>query len=102
MSFIFQYSVHPALTKLLKMTAPSELFKSVELTDYHLHRLIFSVPEGPDDWPSLPLEGSLDLMNGVDYKKGCYVGQELTARTHHRGVVRKRVVALRLFKEGEP
>lgn len=72
------------------------------MSDYHLHRLKYSIPEGPDDWPSLPLEGNLDLMNGVDYKKGCYVGQELTARTHHRGVVRKRIVGLRLFKEGEP
>lgn len=61
-----------------------------------------AVPEGPADWPLLPLEASLDFMDGVDFRKGCYVGQELTARTHHRGVVRKRGVVLRLFREGEP
>lgn len=49
----------------------------------------------------MPLESNLDLMSGVDYKKGCYVGQELTARTHHRGVVRKRGVVARLFRDGE-
>lgn len=41
------------------------------------------------------------MMGAVDYRKGCYVGQELTARTHHKGVVRKRGVVLRLFREGE-
>ncbi|KPV74820.1 uncharacterized protein RHOBADRAFT_53757 [Rhodotorula graminis WP1] len=60
-----------------------------------------AVPESPSDFPALPLEANIDLMNGVDYRKGCYVGQELTARTHHKGVVRKRGVVLRLFREGE-
>lgn len=59
------------------------------------------MPESPADFPALPLEASIDLLNGVDYRKGCYVGQELTARTHHKGVVRKRGVVFRLFREGE-
>ncbi|BGP40413.1 ccr4 associated factor [Rhodotorula kratochvilovae] len=80
---------------------PPELFAPVSPAHFHLHRLMHAVPEGPADFPALPLEASIDFMNGVDYRKGCYVGQELTARTHHKGVVRKRGVVFRLFREGE-
>ncbi|GAA5943745.1 hypothetical protein JCM3775_000940 [Rhodotorula graminis] len=80
---------------------PPSLFAPVTPAHYHLHRLQHAVPESPSDFPALPLEANIDLMNGVDYRKGCYVGQELTARTHHKGVVRKRGVVLRLFREGE-
>jgi len=48
---------------------------------------------------TLALEGNLDLLNGVDFHKGCYVGQELTARTHFRGKVRYRLYPVRI--EGE-
>ena len=41
---------------------------------------------------ALPLESNLELLSGVSFAKGCYLGQELTARTHFRGVVRKRVL----------
>ncbi|MCO5554300.1 hypothetical protein L7F22_007829 [Adiantum nelumboides] len=47
------------------------------------------------------LEASLDYAGGVDFRKGCYVGQELTARTHHTGVVRKRVVPVSLYSLGQ-
>ncbi|GAA6001525.1 hypothetical protein JCM10207_006708 [Rhodosporidiobolus poonsookiae] len=80
---------------------PPELFKPVHPSYFHLHRLVHGIPEGPSDFPALPLEANLELMNGVDYRKGCYVGQELTARTHHKGVVRKRGMVFRLFREGE-
>lgn len=91
----------PSLWLHFFYTAPSELFEFVPPSYHHLLRLQLAVPEGPEDWPALPLEGSIDFMDGVDFRKGCYVGQELTARTHHRGVVRKRGVVLRLFREGE-
>lgn len=82
---------------------PASNFVQVTSAHYHAHRLSLSIPEGPQDlFPnSLPLEGNLDLLAGVDFKKGCYVGQELTARTHYRGVVRKRGVGVRIFREGE-
>ncbi|GAA5983346.1 hypothetical protein JCM10908_000249 [Rhodotorula pacifica] len=80
---------------------PSELFEPVTPEHHHLHRLVHAVPEGPADFPALPLEANIDFMNGVDYRKGCYVGQELTARTHHKGIVRKRGMIFRLFREGE-
>lgn len=85
----------------LSGAVPNELFELTTPDHYHLHRLSFSIPENPSDFPALPLEANLELMNGVDYKKGCYVGQELTARTFFKGVVRKRGVGIRLFREGE-
>ncbi|SGY23447.1 BQ5605_C019g08939 [Microbotryum silenes-dioicae] len=80
---------------------PPKLFQQVTPPYHHLHRLLLGIPEGQADLASLPLEGNLDFLGAIDFKKGCYVGQELTARTHHKGVVRKRQVPVRLFREGE-
>ncbi|XP_075398279.1 iron-sulfur cluster assembly factor IBA57, mitochondrial [Tenrec ecaudatus] len=70
-----------------------------DLRDYHRHRYQQGVPEGVQDLPpggALPLESNLDFMNGVSFSKGCYIGQELTARTHHMGVIRKRLFPVQL------
>ena len=40
-------------------------------------------------------------MGGIDFRKGCYVGQELTIRTHHTGVVRKRILPVVVYRHGE-
>jgi folate-binding protein YgfZ len=45
----------------------------------------------------IPLECNLDLMHGVSFNKGCYVGQELTARTQFKGNIRKRLVPVALI-----
>ena len=55
-------------------------------------RYALGVAEGAELVGLLPLECNLAGLNAVSFEKGCYVGQELTARTHHRGVVRKRIV----------
>eukprot|EP00732_Lithocolla_globosa_P002967 Lithocolla_globosa_v1_NODE_2156_length_2134_cov_4.209135.p1 type:complete len:311 gc:universal NODE_2156_length_2134_cov_4.209135:106-1038(+) len=63
--------------------------------NYQKRRLSLGVAEGTDDviWGgSLPFHINADLMQGVSFNKGCYLGQELTARTHFRGVTRKRLV----------
>ncbi|KAJ2491186.1 ccr4 associated factor [Coemansia sp. RSA 2050] len=64
-----------------------------------MRRILKGVAEGADDFVSgvaVPLECNLDYMGGVHFDKGCYVGQELTIRTHHRGIVRKRLMPLLL------
>ncbi|KAM4860596.1 putative transferase CAF17, mitochondrial [Thomomys bottae] len=70
-----------------------------DLQEYHTHRYQQGIPEGVRDLPpgvALPLESNLAFMNGVSFTKGCYIGQELTARTHHMGVIRKRLFPVHL------
>lgn len=58
------------------------------------------VAEGQKEIPreeTLPMNANIDLMNGIDFKKGCYIGQELTIRTHHTGVVRRRILPIALY-----
>uniref|UniRef100_A0A3B4B033 Iron-sulfur cluster assembly factor IBA57, mitochondrial n=1 Tax=Periophthalmus magnuspinnatus TaxID=409849 RepID=A0A3B4B033_9GOBI len=84
-----------------------------DVHEYHKHRYTIGLPEGVRDLPpgtALPLESNLVFMNGISFNKGCYIGQELTARTHHMGVIRKRLMPFRLsppftaqnLKEGAP
>lgn len=59
---------------------------------YEEHRIKNRVPDAEQDFfkdKSFPLEYGMETLNAIDFEKGCYVGQEVTARTHHRGVVRK-------------
>lgn len=63
--------------------------------DYHAHRIGLGIPEGGKDYPlgdTFPHEADYDLLKGVDFKKGCYVGQEVVSRMQHRGTARKRIV----------
>ena len=62
--------------------------------DYERHRLSLGVPEGKDfgSGQFFLLECNFEELNGVDFKKGCYVGQELTARMKHKAVARKRML----------
>jgi folate-binding protein YgfZ len=67
---------------------------------YRVRRMLWGIPEGRREIVpanALPLESNLDYMNAVDFHKGCYVGQELTIRTRHRGVVRKRILPAILY-----
>ena len=63
--------------------------------DYHAHRIALGVPEGGKDYAfgdTFPHEANLDLLNGVSFSKGCFVGQEVVSRMQHRGTARKRIV----------
>ncbi|KAF1941485.1 Aminomethyltransferase folate-binding domain-containing protein [Clathrospora elynae] len=71
--------------------------------DYHMQRYRYGIPEGPKEIVSgsaLPMECNLDLWSGIDFKKGCYLGQELTIRTKHTGVVRKRILPVEIYGAG--
>jgi tRNA-modifying protein YgfZ len=64
---------------------------------YHAHRIALGVPEGGKDYAfgdAFPHEADLDLLSGVSFDKGCFVGQEVVSRMQHRGHARKRVVPL--------
>ena len=68
--------------------------------DYDLRRYLHGVPEGQTELQrdaSFPHQSNIDIMGGIDFRKGCYVGQELTIRTQHTGVVRRRILPLQLY-----
>ncbi|MBK8158599.1 MAG: folate-binding protein YgfZ [Rhodospirillaceae bacterium] len=67
--------------------------------DFQRLRFSLGVPEGSHDLipdKSILLESGVDELNGVDWQKGCYMGQELTARTKYRGLVRKRLLPVKI------
>lgn len=69
-------------------------FKTQNTNLYHEIRIKNKIPEGEYDLTyekSLILEFNFNKFGAVDYEKGCYIGQELTARTHHLGQVRKKI-----------
>jgi folate-binding protein YgfZ len=68
---------------------------SASEADYHAFRIGLGVPEGGLDYvfgDAFPHEALFDQLNGVDFNKGCYVGQEVVSRMEHRGTARKRIV----------
>ncbi|KAI4275835.1 MAG: hypothetical protein L6R38_005800 [Xanthoria sp. 2 TBL-2021] len=71
---------------------------------YDIRRILKGVPQGHREIISgeaLPQESNIDYMSGIDFRKGCYVGQELTIRTRHTGVVRKRILPVQLYNPDE-
>jgi hypothetical protein len=63
-------------------------------TAYHAHRIAQGVPDSRDIAPEthFPLDCNFEELHGVDFDKGCYVGQELTARMKHRATARRRIL----------
>ena len=71
--------------------------------DYAAHRIPLGLPDGAPDLEAektLLLEAGFDELGGVDWEKGCYMGQELTARTKYRGLIKRRLVPVKLEKPG--
>jgi len=82
-----------------RVVAPLSAFQNDNepgsLEDYDSHRIVLGVPEGLKDFDYsdiFPHDADLDQLGGVSFSKGCYVGQEVVSRVHHRGTSRKRFV----------
>jgi tRNA-modifying protein YgfZ len=87
-----------------RILAPLELTQKVadlvgadliDATAYEAHRIAFSTPRGGLDFiygDAFPHETNMDRLHGVDFDKGCYVGQEVVSRMQHRGTARTRTV----------
>jgi folate-binding protein YgfZ len=78
-------------------------FESVDTAAYDALRIALGVPDGARDLEvekSLLLESGFDELHGIDWAKGCFVGQELTARTKYRGLVKKRLLPVAI--DGPP
>jgi folate-binding protein YgfZ len=74
-------------------------FENAPLADYDRHRITLGVPDGSRDLEvekTILLEAGFDELGGVDWQKGCYMGQELTARTKYRGLVKRRLVPVEI------
>ena len=70
-------------------------FTAGDATAYDKLRMAQGVPDGSRDLPvekAILLENGFDELHAIDWNKGCYLGQELTARTRYRGLVRKRLL----------
>jgi folate-binding protein YgfZ len=83
-------------------TAPADVERADEAA-YDIHRLALGVPDPAGDAPgetTYPIEANFDLLGGIDFKKGCFVGQETTSRMKRRGQIKTRMLPITF--EGEP
>jgi folate-binding protein YgfZ len=78
-----------------RLLTPAPLPGSADPAAYDRHRLALGLPDGSRDMEaekSILLEAGFDELAGVSWSKGCYMGQELTARTKYRALIKKRLV----------
>jgi hypothetical protein len=78
----------------------SEGYHVTSFEEYDYHRIKLGVPDGERDVlidRGILLECGFDELNAIDWQKGCFMGQELTARTRYRGLVRKRLVPVHIL-----
>jgi folate-binding protein YgfZ len=82
-----------------RMFAPADMAGGQD--DYNLWRLQHGLPDTGDFLRerSMMLECNMDLLHAVSFDKGCYMGQELTARTHYRALIKKRLLPIRFESE---
>jgi len=76
----------------------------LDAREYEAHRIALAAPRGGLDFyynDAFPHEADMDQLNGIDFEKGCYVGQEVVSRVEHRGTARKRVVPV-VFQDFGP
>lgn len=79
--------------------SPAPLPTTASEDAYDLHRLRLGLPDGSRDMEAEKttlLEAGFDELHGISWTKGCYMGQELTARTKYRGLLKRRLVPVRI------
>ena len=82
-----------------RVLSPTPLDETATEAAYQAHRIGLGLPDGSRDMESeksVLLEAGFDELQGVSWTKGCYMGQELTARTKHRGLVKRRLVPVQI------
>jgi len=73
----------------------ARIFGESETPAYEALRIGLGIPESPSDFAygeAFPHETLMDMLGGIDFRKGCYVGQEVVSRMQHRGTARTRLV----------
>ncbi|KAI0462248.1 hypothetical protein LJB42_004336 [Komagataella kurtzmanii] len=88
------------LSQLSPLRNLDEIHMASNSSEYKLHRIINGIVEPADldmEHSVLPFELNVDFTNGISFEKGCYVGQELTTRTYTTGIIRKRIMPIKLY-----
>jgi folate-binding protein YgfZ len=70
-------------------------FTLADASEWQQHRIALGIPEGGQDFvygDTFPHEADMDQLGGVDFSKGCFIGQEVVSRMQHKSVTRTRVV----------
>jgi folate-binding protein YgfZ len=82
-----------------RVLATSEITDTTTPEAWHAHRIALGLPDGSRDLESdktVLLEAGFEELHGVSWSKGCYMGQELTARTKYRGLLKRRLMPVRV------
>lgn len=85
-----------------RIVAAAPLPATATEQDWDSHRLALGLPDGSRDLEgekTVLLEAGFDELNGISWSKGCYLGQELTARTKYRGLVKRRLIPVDVVGE---
>ncbi|MDD2705507.1 MAG: folate-binding protein [Acidocella sp.] len=86
-----------------RVLSETKLNTNASVNDYAAHRIGLGLPDGAPDLEhekTLLLEAGFDELGGIAWGKGCYMGQELTARTKYRGLVKRRLMPVELGEAG--
>jgi folate-binding protein YgfZ len=88
-----------------RLCATAPIAATSDASAYDLHRLALGLPDGARDLDiekSILLENGFDELHGIAWSKGCFMGQELTARTRYRGLVKKRLLPVAISGPAPP
>lgn len=93
----------PRHSQLGRRIITSELEATASGEAYNAHRLALGIPDSLWDFVTtsvFPADANMDILRGVDYQKGCFVGQEVVSRMHRKSTKRKRMCGFSF--DGEP